>query len=191
MTGRGRSPRVGSKPPPTKGTAANSRAQLLPARTRPGSRTAAGLATTTRNNSGSPSTRTRSLTPLATPIRGKGRAASRGRGAAATVTTAALARPAVPLTSSSPAKKRDEKKSRGKGRRPKFQDNPPAPEIVEKKELKSEMSNKDEDAVEEVCDKDQVPVASANGHGVQADEESEEEEVDDDEPAQLEMVNND
>ena len=107
------------------------------------------------------------------------------------MTAAALARPAVTLTSSSPAKKRDEKKSRGKGRRPKFQDNPPAPEIVEKKELKSEMSNKDEDAVEEVCDKDQVPVASANGHGVQADEESEEEEVDDDEPAQLEMVNKD
>ena len=105
------------------------------------------------------------------------------------MTAAALARPAVTLTSLAPAKKRDEKKSRGKGRRPKFQDNPPAPEIVEKKELKSEMSNKDEDAVEEVCDKDEP---SANGHGVQAEEESEEEEeVDDDEPAQLEMVNND
>lgn len=188
MTGRGRSPRVGSKAPQAKGST-NSRAQLLPTRTRPGSRTA-GLGSTTRNNSGSPSTRTRSLS---SPARGspsnKSRGATRGR---PPVTIPGLQRPpaaAATAIAASPAKKREDKQSRSKGRRPKFQDNPPAPEIVEKMELKSEIANKDEDEdenehedEEDVCDN---VANSANGH----QEEDSEEEVDDDESAHVPVVN--
>jgi hypothetical protein len=93
------------------------------------------------------------------------------------------------MTSVPPAKQIAGKKSGGRGRRPKFQDNPPAPEIVEKKALNSDSALHDEifDDREAIAPADDE-APPANGHKLQADEESEEE-VDDVEPSDLEMVN--
>ena len=161
MTGVGRSTRVGSKPPPPKCSAP----KVVTARARLVSRTAPTA--TSKKKTALTAMQTRSLTPLAS-ARGRGR----GRGRPAALTAAALARTAAPLTS------HNDKKSGRRGRRPKFQDNPSAPEIVEKKELQSETTNKDEDL-------DTIEVGPA-ANGFQANDNSEEV---NDELAGDEMVN--
>ena len=174
MTGRGRSPRLGSKQPQTKGST-NSRGLASSTRPRAGSRSA-GIGSTTRTNSGSPSTRTRSLSSPArgSPNNNKSRGVLRGRGR---VSIPAIQRTQPASTPPSPVKKPQEEKqrSKSKNRRPKFLDNPSAPEIVEKKELIPDMTSPEVDDGLEIADKDgevcdNVAAAPANGHQEEEDE---------------------
>ena len=150
------------------------------------------MGSSTRTNSGSPSTRTRSLSSPANASKSS-RVGSRGRtpalGAQRTVHSAAAAAAATTTTTSPAKKPREDKKSKSKSRRPKFQDNPSAPEIVEKQELKPEVAHPDAEAEPEVGEEDgevcDNVANSANGH---QEDESEEDGDDEDVNAQLSAV---
>ena len=133
--------------------------------------------TATRSTSGSPSSRTRSLAPSLKKStltkkminkKSNSNPAGSGNGPAA----------AAPIS----AKRRSSAEERArfrKGRRPKFQDNPPAPEIVEKKEAlqlleeTSRIAQQDEEELTE-----------------EMEDSEEEEEVDDDEDAAVQAASN-
>ena len=145
------------------------------------------MGSSTRTNSGSPSTRTRSLSSPANanatkPLRGASRGRTPAHGVQRTVHPAAAA--AATTTTTSPAKKpREEKKSKSKTRRPKFQDNPSAPEIVEKQELKPEVAHPEAEAEPEVVEDDgevcDNVANSANGHQEEeSEDDGDDEEVD-------------
>ena len=129
----------------------------------------------TRSSSGSPSSRTRSLAtpPSLKKITTTKKMINKPKSNQTQPASAPQAPPA-PIT----AKRRSsaEERARRKGRRPKFQDNPPAPEIVEKKEAlqlleeTSRLQADEEELTEEML------------------EDSEEEEVDDDEDAAVQAA---
>jgi hypothetical protein len=205
MSGRGRQPRsaivggTSSSPGTPSSTPAKQtgKATVVQSPLSRSARLAAG-STSTRSTSGSPSSRTRSLKPLPTqtktprgggkgprgspmvhprPVRPSPASSPKLFGNSSLAAASANVATAVGLPGPITTKRRSSAEERRKrSRRPKFQDNPPAPEIVEKKALKIVQASLDQDS-------GTPPPTAPNTED--EDVEEEEEEVDDDEDAAL------